>query len=42
MNIKIPVKRRRSTKPPELEKAEKDMSKAFNTLQAMLNRGQQN
>lgn len=43
MNIKIPVQRRRSVKPPELEKADKEMSKAFNTLnQAMLNKDQQN
>lgn len=43
MNIKIPVQRRRSVKPPELEKADKEMSKAFNTLnQAILNKDQQN
>lgn len=43
MNIKIPVQRRRSVKPPELEKAEKEMSKAFNTLnEAILNKDQQN
>ncbi|CAG9787176.1 unnamed protein product [Diatraea saccharalis] len=43
MNIKIPVQKRRSVKPPELEKADKEMSKAFNTLnQAILNKGQQN
>ncbi|XP_028173206.1 uncharacterized protein LOC114362137 [Ostrinia furnacalis] len=43
MNIKIPVQRRRSVKPPELEKADKKMSKAFNTLnQAILNKDQQN
>lgn len=43
MNIKIPVQRRRSVKPPELEKADKEMSKAFNALnQAILNKDQQN
>nr|XP_021186534.2 uncharacterized protein LOC110373556 [Helicoverpa armigera] len=38
-----PVRRRISVKPPELERADKEMAKAFNMLsQAILNKGQQN